>query len=60
MKHLDRWMKFHSNLTHEKYRIKTVQILAHPAPEQPGKLFPTAIGLMCLIIRVGRHDLLAR
>jgi hypothetical protein len=55
MKHLDRWMKFDSNLTHEKYPIKTVEILAHAAAEQPGKLFQKAISLLRRIFRAGGH-----
>jgi hypothetical protein len=55
MKHLDRWMKFDSNLTHEKYPIKTVEILAHAAAEQPGKLFQKAVSLLRRIFRAGGH-----
>jgi hypothetical protein len=39
-------MKLESNLTREKYRSKTLGILAHPAPERPGKLFQKATGLL--------------
>jgi hypothetical protein len=47
-------MKFHNNLILEKYRIKTGEILAHPAPEQPGKLLQKTIGLLRGKIRAGR------
>jgi len=48
-------MKFDNNLTREKYRNETVEILAHPTAEQLRKLFRTAIGALRRKLRAVRH-----
>jgi hypothetical protein len=55
MKHLEALMKFDNNLTREKYRNETVEILAHPTAEQLRKLFRTAIGALRRKLRAVRH-----